>query len=182
MSKRSWVDSLQEMVTRLERGPESRLKAGKKRPLRFAVVGIGHELRGDDAAGLVVAQRLRPFAHQHLLIVEAGHAPENHTGLLRRFNPDMVILIDCALLNEPPGTIGWLPWQETTGLSASSHTMPPYMLARYLTAELNTEVVLIGIQPANTELGAPLSLQIEEAVQEIVGVVGGSLGSVNSRQ
>ena len=160
MSLKSWTDSLNQTVTRL--------KASNKRPLRLAVVGIGHELRGDDAAGLVVAQQLRPFAHQHLLVIDAGHAPENHTGLLRRFSPDLVILVDSAQLNQPPGTICWLPWQETTGLSATTHTMPPYMLARYLTAELSCEVALIGLQPVNTALGGGLSTAVQEATGAVV--------------
>lgn len=171
MSTKSWAESLQKTITTLKESQSKRQveggQPGEKRPIRVAILGIGHELRGDDAAGLVVARRLQPFAHPNLLVIEAGHAPENHTGLLRRFNPDLVILIDSAQLNEPPGAICWLPWQDTTGLSASSHTMPPYMLANYLTAELNCEIALIGIQPANTGLGSSLSQQIEEAVKEI---------------
>jgi len=160
MSPKSWTESLNQTVTRL--------RASNERPLRLGVVGIGHELRGDDAAGLVVAQQLRPFAHQHLLVIEAGHAPENHTGLLRRFNPDLIILVDSAQLNQPPGTVRWLPWQETTGLSATTHTMPPYMLARYLTAELGCEVALIGIQPENNAIGVGFSTAVQEATGAVV--------------
>lgn len=160
MSTESWTDLLKQMLTSLE--------IGRKRPLRIALVGIGHELRGDDAAGLVVAERLLRFAHERFLVVEGGHAPENHTGSLRRFGPDLVVLVDAAYLNERPGTIRWLPWQETTGLSASTHTMPPYMLARYLTTNLDCEVVLLGVQPADTSLDAPMTLAVATAVDEVV--------------
>jgi hydrogenase maturation protease HycI len=156
----SWTDLWKQKVAELQ--------TNKKRPLRIAIVGIGHELRGDDSAGLAVAQRLRLFSRENFLVVEAGHAPENHTSPLRRFAPDLILLVDSAQLNEPPGTIRWLPWPETTGLSASTHTMPPYMLARYLTTILQCEVVLLGIQPANTTLDSPLSFPISEAVNEIV--------------
>lgn len=164
MSPKSWADSLIQTIATLER----RLSEHEKRPLRTAVVGIGHELRGDDAAGLIVAQRLRPFATPNLLVIEGGHAPENYTAPLRRFKPDLIILVDCAQLERPPGTIRWLPWQETTGLSASSHTMPPYMLGRFLTNECNTEVALIGIQPGQTILGSPLSPPVQSATEKIV--------------
>lgn len=163
MSAVSWTDSLKQLKTKIEKE--------RKRPLRLALLGIGHELRGDDAAGLVIAQRLRPFARENFLVVEGGHAPENHTGKVRHFNPDLVLLVDCAELNEPPGTIRWLAWQETTGLSASTHTMPPYVLARYLTTTLNCEAALIGIQPAVTTLDFVLSLPVQEAIQEIVDVL-----------
>jgi hydrogenase 3 maturation protease len=159
MLPHSWTDTLKQTLTRLQHSKEGQL--------RVAVAGIGHELRGDDAAGLEVARRLRSFAHSNLFIIEAGHAPENHTGLLRRFSPDLILLVDTAQLNEAPGTIRWLPWQETSGISASTHTMPPYMLARFLTAELNCEIALIGIQPDHTFLHSSLSPVVEEAAGHI---------------
>ncbi|MFZ0546915.1 MAG: hydrogenase 3 maturation endopeptidase HyCI [Candidatus Promineifilaceae bacterium] len=162
MSPGFWTDLLNQTVKKLQ------ARLNKKRPLRVALMGIGHELRGDDAVGLTVAQQLRPYSNRHFLVVEAGHAPENHTGVLRHFCPDLVLLVDSAQLDEKPGTIRWLAWQETTGLSASTHTMPPYMLARYLTAELNCEVALIGIQPAETTLDFPLSPAVEKAAHKII--------------
>ena len=134
-------------------------------------MGIGNEMRGDDIAGIVVIRNLvqafAPTPPPNLLLVEAAHAPENHTGPIRKFSPDLVILIDMAQMDESPGTIRWLSWQETTGISASTHTMPPYMLARYLTAVTHTQVALIGIQPAQTDLGAPMSSLMETAVNEV---------------
>jgi hydrogenase 3 maturation protease len=143
--------------------------------LRIAIAGIGHELRGDDAAGLLVARQLAPLNNDHLLVIEAGHAPENHTGRLRQFAPDLILLVDSAQLDEPPGAIRWLPWAETSGLSASTHTLPPYMLARYLTTELNCEVALIGIQPQDTSLGVPLSPAVQAAARAITHAISASL-------
>jgi hydrogenase 3 maturation protease len=142
----------------------------EERPLRLAILGIGHELRGDDAAGLAVAQGLR-LAHERLLVIEAGHAPENHTSTVRRFAPTLVLLIDAAQMNEPPGTIRWLAISDITGMSASSHTMPLHLLARFLQAELGCEVAFMGIQPADTSLGVPLSLAVQTAVATIIQTI-----------
>jgi hydrogenase 3 maturation protease len=169
MSKRSWADSYRQTI--------ACLKTTKQGPLRIAIAGIGHELRGDDAAGLVIARHLASLNNDHLLVIEAGHAPENHTGRLRQFAPDLILLVDSAQLDEPPGAIRWLPWAETSGLSASSHTLPPYMLARYLTTELNCEVALIGIQPQNTALAAPLSPAVQEAVTEVAEAIASLLST-----
>jgi hydrogenase 3 maturation protease len=171
MSKLSWMDSLAEKLAQLSRDQPDKLA----RPPRLAIVGLGHELRGDDAAGLLVArqlvqvwqQRSWPPAGDRLLIIEAGHAPENHTGPIRRFAPDLVLMVDAAQMNEPPGRIHWLAWQEISGLSASTHTMPLYMLAKYLTSELGCDVALIGIQSADTALGAPLSPPVQRAVNQV---------------
>jgi hydrogenase 3 maturation protease len=149
----------------------------------MAVVGMGHELRGDDAAGVVAARSLmaaladldesRQSPASRLLVIDAGPAPENHTGSLRRFQPDLVVLVDAAHMDEAPGAIRWLPWQDSAGLSASTHTLPVHVLARYLTAELGCQVALIGIQPAGTRLGAPLSPEAQAAVACIVNVLDG---------
>jgi hydrogenase 3 maturation protease len=145
-------------------------------PLRLAVVGIGQPLRGDDAAGVLVAQRLLPLAAAlaeredaglALLVIDAGPAPENQTGSLRRFRPHLVLLVDAAQMEAAPGTIRWLALPEIDGLSASTHTLPLHLLARYLTAELNCQVALIGIQPATTALMAGVSTAVDQAVADV---------------
>lgn len=154
MSLPSWASSLKEALRR----------TAEERPLRLAVLGIGHELRGDDAAGLAVARGLQGFSTANTVVIEAKHAPENHTGTLRRFKPTFVLLIDAAQMDEPPATIRWLRVADTTGVTASTHTLPPTMLARFLHADLGCDVALIGIQPADTTIGAPLSAGVETAV------------------
>lgn len=109
-----------------------------------------------------------PDERDSVLVIAAGAAPENHTGVLRRFAPDLVLLVDAAQLDEAPGRVRWLAWQETSGLSASTHTLPPHLLAQYLTGELGCEVALIGIQPGDTTIGAPLSPEVQRAAAEIV--------------
>src|SRR5512140_3323761 len=88
-------------------------------PPRLAVMGIGHELCGDDAVGMQIAGMLRPVIadEEGLIVLEAGPAPENFTGVLRRFQPDCVLLVDSALMGEEPGTVRWLNWQEMDGIS-----------------------------------------------------------------
>ncbi|MBZ0281610.1 MAG: hydrogenase 3 maturation endopeptidase HyCI [Anaerolineae bacterium] len=137
---------------------------------RVAIMGIGHELCGDDAAGVMVARALKPvfIHHQDILIIEGGHAPENQTGLLRRFAPDLVLLVDAAQMGESCGMVRWLGWQETSGLSASTHTLPLYVIAQYLHTELGCEVALLGIQPAQMTICTGLSPSVKQSVDKIV--------------
>jgi hydrogenase 3 maturation protease len=115
----------------------------------------------------------------NLLIVEGGPAPENVTGKLRAFHPDLVILIDAAQMDEPPGTIQLIPLESIDGMSASSHSLPLSMLASYLTAEIGCEVTVLGIQPAQNEIGSKLSSTVQTAVDEIV-IELGKIFSINS--
>jgi hydrogenase 3 maturation protease len=164
MSRPSWQNTLQTTLTSLHR-PE--------RQPRLAIVGMGHELRGDDAAGVLVARSLQALCQDQqadagLLVIDGGNAPENTTGALRRFRPDLVLLVDAAHLDAQPGTVRWLGWEEMDGLSASTHTLPPTLLARYLAAELGCQMALLGIQPAQLLLDTPLSPAVRQGVDLVV--------------
>lgn len=160
MSSKPWLVSLRQVLSQLQKA---------ERPPRVAVVGIGSELNGDDFAGIALARELGPRVQgqSHLLVIDAGPAPENTSGLLRRFGPDLVLLVDAAQMDEPPGSIGWLDWQDTTGISASTHTLPLHLFASYLTAELGCYVALIGIQPAHNTVSETPSPVVMKAVQDI---------------
>jgi hydrogenase 3 maturation protease len=161
MSQESWQEQLCQTVKNLQ--------ASKDQP-RVAVVGIGHELRGDDAAGLHVTRRLNGHGRHPpaVLIVEAGAAPENCCGLICRHKPDLVLFADAADMAAEAGTIRWLPWQATAGFNTSTHTVPLQLLSGYLTSRLDCQVALLGIQPADLSLDAPLSAAVDRAVWLVV--------------
>lgn len=82
--------------------------------------------------------------------------------------PDIVLLIDAADLGEAPGTLGWIGMDEIDGISATTHTLPLSMLAKYLSLELNCEVGLLGIQPGSVEVGERVCAEVLHSVREIV--------------
>jgi hydrogenase 3 maturation protease len=127
-----------------------------------------HEIigRGGAGAGVLVARRLANRATDHLLVIEAGQAPENRTTALRRFAPDLVLIVDATGIGGTPGTVGWISEECIDGLSASTHSLPLSMLARYL--KLNCDVMFLGIQPASNEFGEKVSAEVLQAVSEIV--------------
>lgn len=137
------------------------------------MVGIGNELNGDDAAGILVAQKLWA-GHQvpaNYLSLVAGSIPENASGPLRRFGPDLVIFVDAADSGLPAGTISWLNEDSIGGFSASSHTLPLTVLGGFLRNDLACEIVYLGIQPQSIgyleDVSTPVSRSIDLAVQEL---------------
>jgi len=160
MSPHTWRETLQQWISL------------QNRPPRIAVLGVGNSLRSDDAAGVLVARRLAQshftYDHDSLLVIDAGHAPENTTAELRRFRPGLVILIDAADIGGEPGRIRPIEIHEIDGMSASTHSLPLSMLAKYLTLELGCEVKIIGIQPQSIEIGESVSEDVLLAVDEIV--------------
>ncbi len=127
--------------------------------------------RSDDAAGVLIARALsqRECAadSNYLFICEAGHAPENKTAEVRKFAPDLVLLIDAADMGKAPGTVEWISEEDIDGMSASTHSLPLSMLARYLKLEIGCEVSLLGIQPASNEVGETVNTQVLQAVEEV---------------
>ncbi len=151
---------------------------------KIAVLGIGNEQNGDDAAGVLVVRGLKEIFEpgagngaRSLLLIEAGLAPENFTGVLRRFQPDMVLLIDAANLSEEPGSTAWIDWEDVDGMSASTHTLPPTLLAKYLIHEINCRVTLIGIQPAQLDFDSPVSAQVKGSVERLTQALAGWLNT-----
>jgi hydrogenase 3 maturation protease len=133
-------------------------------------MGIGSQLYGDDAAGVVLARSLLEsgIEQPRLMVISAGMAPENFTGLLRLFTPDLVLLVDAAQMDMEPGTVCLLDFQSIQGCSASTHILPLHMFATYLIAELGCEPVLIGIQPVDTSMGSSLSTPVQVAIDTLV--------------
>ena len=135
-------------------------------------MGIGTELRADDAAGMLVVRRLLKYdcaCNEALIrVIPAGPAPENSTWELRGFEPHLILLVDGAAMREIAGTVRWIAMEDISGLSASTHSLPLSILASYLTQEFDCQVALLGIQPASNDVGGPVSLEVLEAVEEIV--------------
>ena len=140
---------------------------------RTCFIGVGNDLRGDDSAGLMVVRALLPYlpdiATSNLLLIEGGPAPENHTGKLRAFHPEIVLFIDAVHIDEPPGTIQWIPLEAIDGMSASSHSLPLSVLAHFITLEFSCDVAILGIQPEQNEFNREMSQYVQVAVDDVVG-------------
>ena len=172
MSSSSWIKLLKKAARSLAKNRNHGAS------LRIALVGIGNEINGDDGAGVCIVHSLtqnlpeKPGESSPLwggwLLVEAGLAPENFTGTLRRFQPDLVVLIDAAEMGLSGGEIACLDWSLAGGWSASTHTLPLNMLSSFLVSELGCQVMVLGIQPVQVGMDQPLSKEISYAVDEIV--------------
>ena len=97
---------------------------------RVVVLGVGHALRGDDAAGSAVAQALRPrFADR---VFDGGQAPENFVGPVRRAEPDTIIIVDAADFGGSPGEIRVAAADDVVGEMTGTYAAPISMLMTLL--------------------------------------------------
>ena len=139
---------------------------------RVCILGVGTELCHDDAAGLYCVDQLAAklgipvgAATDRVLLVSGGPAPENFSGLIREFHPDLLVVVDAAFLELPAGSIQLLPEEQAAGLSFSTHMLPLPMLISYLKLACNCQTCLVGIQPATTEQGIGMSARAKEGAE-----------------
>jgi hydrogenase maturation protease len=141
------------------------------------VIGVGNAYRGDDAAGLVVARRLRERG------VEAIEQEGEPVALIDVFAArDAVVLVDAVQSGAPPGTVhrfdvsdGPLP-RELRG-STSTHAVglgEAIELARAL-GRLPPRVVVYGVEGARFATGVGLSYEVEAALAPLVEAISGEL-------
>ena len=142
---------------------------------RVAVLGVGSPLHGDDAAGLLAAQRLQerlktrpPAAPVQVEVFLGESAPENLTGAIKRFAPTHLVILDAADLDQPPGAIQIVnPDAPTANASMSTHSLPLGVLAGYLERSVGCRSVIVGIQPANGRYGAAVSTPVDQAATQL---------------
>ncbi len=161
-----WNSYWQEALTKIS--PARTNSAG-----RIAIVGIGNELRGDDAAGLVLIDRLDSIelSNKQITWFSTGAVPENCTGQLRKIKPEHAILVDAAQMDLDPGQIAVIEPDTISGFSGSTHSLPFDIIIKYIREEIGCQVWILGIQPAHNEVLTSLSPQVRQAVKSIADFV-----------
>ena len=148
---------------------------------RIAVLGIGSELRADDAAGILAARQLKKALAgrkkgRAVKIFLGETAPENLTGEIKRYKPSHLVIIDSADLRKRPGTIFvFTPQEVGGGVSFSTHKMPARILVDYLVASLGCEVAIIGIQPKSVDFGQDISRAVEISAKKAATALAGAI-------
>lgn len=147
----------------------------------IAIVGIGAELRGDDAAGLVVANELKKLFATHPPRIKSqvfigGEAPENITGQLRAFSPSHIILIDAANLSLTPGDAAIIDPAQTGGVTFSTHAMPMSVFVKYLSETLKCSVIVIGIQPRSLDYASKMDKDVQKGCKKLAAAIAEVIG------
>lgn len=148
------------------------LKQKLENARRVAVLGIGSELRGDDAAGILTARQIEKTIKgkttpPEVRVFIGDTAPENLTGEIKRFEPTHLIIIDSADLDIEPGQIRVINPDTIGGTSFCTHSLPNSVMADYLRQSFNFELITIGIQPKSLAVGARPSKEISQATRQI---------------
>ena len=109
----------------------------------FLVMCIGNREGGDDAVGPYIADQLK---ETDIDVIDCGTTPENYTSVVKRKNPEKLIIVDAADMGLEPGEIRIVPKEKIGVMTISTHGIPVSVLMNYLEQSVK-KVILIGIQP-----------------------------------
>jgi len=149
---------------------------------RVLVLGIGNEIRADDAVGTYAARMLcRAFTQIRLrvpcLAFPGGAAPENFIGPTLEFDPTHIVLVDAMDWGAPVGSVSSVDPASLGGVSLSSHSMPLGVLRDYLVRSGCAKLLVLGVQPSTIELGRDMSREVRSSGRRIVRAILRTLGA-----
>jgi len=149
---------------------KQKLKEFLKDYKKIVVLGIGNEIKGDDAIGPITSRKISELYHKNsdIIAFDGGTVPENYTGSIRKENPSHIILIDAVEMKETPGFIRVVEKNEIANYNISTHAMPVSFLIRYMESTIDAEIILIGIQPQSMDFSQGISNRIEKSINEVV--------------
>ena len=165
---------------------EDALSEKLARSKKVAIIGVGADLREDDAIGNLLARDLVRAFQEKLkalgidwlafsddeyviandwMILNASVVPEQYITLLEDFNPDCVFIVDAAQMGAAanPGDIAFIEKDELDKVSFSTHTLSLRHFIEILqTLGSSAEFIIGGVQPKLLDYGEELSPEVEQ--------------------
>jgi hydrogenase 3 maturation protease len=133
------------------------------------VVGIGNPLRGDDAAGCLLARRLR--GAPGVSVIEAEEVPESFLGDIAAAAPGTVVLADAVDLGAEPGAVAVLERQQVAAYVPTTHRLPLSLVMDVVQRRTGANVFLIAIQPVDLAFGAALCPEVAASVDLVAALL-----------
>jgi hydrogenase 3 maturation protease len=130
---------------------------------KVVIMGVGNVLRGDDALGPLLVQKLE--RRLGLPCIDAGSAPENHLGRVVREDPDTVLLVDAVELGLRPGAHAILQPGELEERGLSTHDVSLRLCLEELGRRIRGQVFLLGVQPERLAFGERMSRSIRRTLR-----------------
>lgn len=140
---------------------------------KIVVLGIGNEIKGDDALGPNVVCKLNELFenNNNIIVFDGGTVPENYTGLIRKEKPTHIILVDAVEMKKEPGYIRIVKKEEIANYKISTHAMPVSFLIKFMETTIGADIILVGVQPKNMELAEEISKEVEKSIEIVVNVL-----------
>ena len=153
--------------------------------MKEVVLGIGNVLKGDDGVGIYITEQVNKHlkevkkkskqstltgTERGIIAINCGTTPENYTSIIRRHNPDKLILVDAADMGLSPGSYRIISLDKIEVMHISTHDTPLSIFISYV-SEFCNDIVLIGIQPDKMDIGTVLSRTVQESGDLVANLI-----------
>ncbi|MBN2187068.1 MAG: hydrogenase maturation peptidase HycI [Dehalococcoidia bacterium] len=153
--------------------------------MKEIILGIGNTLKGDDGIGIYIAESINKYlqeceerskksrftgARRELIAINCGTTPENYTSIIRKYNPDRLILVDAADMGLSPGSCRIIPPERIEVMHLSTHNMPLSFFISYV-SEFCRYIVLIGVQSEKMDFGTGLSSAVKRSEEYVAKLI-----------
>jgi hydrogenase 3 maturation protease len=125
---------------------------------RAVLLAIGNPMRGDDALGACLADRLQ--GKVGATVVDAGEVPENYVGVVAAAQPEIVVIVDAAELGAAAGDVAVVAPDDLGSATFSTHNSGLALFVRFLRSEIPADIVIIGVQPSSTAYGQAMTPEV----------------------
>jgi hydrogenase maturation protease len=139
------------------------------------VIGIGNALRGDDAIGPIIIEKLETMELEHpVKLIDAG--ADAFTVLEHLLSGDPVILVDCAKMGKKAGDVHIFDVTEANlaenGKMVSLHGFAfadTYRMAKQMGNVAPCKI--IGVEPKTIAFDTQISQEVEKSIPYIINLV-----------
>jgi len=139
---------------------------------RIILLGVGNEMKGDDGAGVFLARLLQEkITSDTVDIIDAGAAPENYVDIIVKSKPDVLLILDAAMMGREAGDLMLVQPQDLLIHGYSTHCLSLGVICRYLEVEAGCRIYLLLIQPETTAYGESLSKKIRQKLHDVAGTL-----------
>jgi len=137
---------------------------GLKLLMNIVILCIGNIDGGDDAVGPYIAEKLK----NNFTVINAGTVPENYTSIIKKHNPQKLIIIDAVDMNLDHGEIRIVPKEKIGKMTISTHGIPISVLIGYLEQYVDN-ISIIGIQ--TKVMSGKISEIVKKSADNLVKII-----------
>jgi len=139
--------------------------AKRIRGKRTVILGVGNLLQGDDAIGPNLVDLLH--GRIEATLINAGDVPENYISTIRAAQPEVVLIVVALELGAEPGCMVVLDADRLRAIENFTRNPGLAFLAVMIQDGTGAEVLLVGIQPAETSFATQLSPPVHSTLQTL---------------
>ena len=142
---------------------------------RIYVLGLGNTDRGDDGAGILVAEALKkPFP---------DYSFSEHDGIegtvldiSERMEDSTILFVDAADMGLEPGSLRLIPRESIKETEITTHRVAVALMSSIL-EKSGKMTAVVAVQPLGIEFRSPVSRPVKRAVDAVVAILRESMGA-----